>query len=159
MKKYTVVLLLFMFQIPLLMADNSRFISFTQLPDTIQKFVSKCYGDQPIHKIKQTSTRYKIYFQNYDEITFSMATNNWIDAESLNALPVPLLATLPKKILEYLIEYYDGVPVVELERMNNNWIGLELTTGEDILFNADGLFIQTNYGSGLNDPNRNITYP
>lgn len=159
MKKFTAILLLLMFQLPILMADNNRFISFSQLPDTIQKFVLKCYGDQPIQKIKQSSTRYKVYFKNYDEITFSTITNNWMDAESLNALPVPLLGTLPKKILEYLIEYHEGVAVVELERMDNNWIGLELTTGEDILFDSDGLFIQTNHGPGLNDPNRNPEYP
>lgn len=159
MKKYTVVLLLLLFQTPQLWADNDRFIAFNQLPDTIQHFITKCYGDQSIHKIKQSATRYKIYFANYDEITFSRATNNWTDAESLNALPVPLLGTLPKKILEYLVEYHEGVPVVELERLGNNWIGLELTTGEDVLFDSDGVFIQTNHGPGLNDPNRKITYP
>ncbi|MGL5787133.1 MAG: PepSY-like domain-containing protein [Bacteroidales bacterium] len=159
MKKILFLIMMVMFQLPSFADNNNHYINFNQLPDSLQHFVKKCYGNLPVRKIKQTNSSYKVYFDNYDEITFNKSTLQWTDAESLAGVPVPLLGTLPTKIIEYLIEYHDGVAVVELERLSNNWIGLELTTGEDVLFDSDGVFIQTNHGPGLNDPNRNPNYP
>lgn len=138
---------------------KSNIISFRQLPDSIQSFMKLHFKNDPIQKIKVNSKEYKIVFTNYDEIEFSKQNNQWIDMEIENGIPASILESLPNRIVYWLVAYHPGIPVVELQRLNNGFFAMELTTGQDLLFNQEGVFVETQYGDGLNYPDPKPMYP
>lgn len=139
--------------------NKNNVISFNQLPDSIQSFMNTHFKNEPIQKIKVNSKEYKVIFTNYDEIEFSKQNNQWVDMEIENGIPASILETLPNRILYWLVAYHPGIPVVELQRLANGFFAMELTTGQDLLFNQEGVFVETEYGNGLNYPDPKPMYP
>ncbi|MGL4779789.1 MAG: PepSY-like domain-containing protein [Bacteroidales bacterium] len=138
---------------------KSNIITFKQLPDSIQVFMNTHFKNDPVQKIKVNAREYKITFTNYDEIEFSKQNNQWIDMEIEKGIPASILETLPNRILYWLVAYHPGIPVVELQRLANGFFAMELTTGQELLFNQEGVFVETQYGDGLNYPDPKPMYP
>lgn len=117
-------------------------INSSELPTAAKTFVSQYYDGATILLAEKDyeagGVEYDVTLSNGHKITFN-STGEWIDVDAPAGQTVPA-AIVPTAIAEYVTSNYPQAGVNEISKETYGY-DIELTTGIDLMFNAQGGFI------------------
>lgn len=127
-------------------SDDDDKVSVDKLPSAGKAFIETHFQGVTIswleenNKADENGTVYEAHLSNGFEVDFTI-DGVWTAVDG-NKQPVPesILALLPEKMNVYLAENYANVPVVEVDKKLYGY-KIELLTGLELMFKADGVFI------------------
>ncbi len=124
------LLLVSVFTLQFVSADNDKAITFAQLPATAQQFVKQNFGDAKVAFVKKESeifdTSYDLMFVNGDKIEFDKK-GAWTDVQCKHT-GVPA-SVIPTQIAEFVKTNYPDAKILSIEkdrysyeiRLSNFW--------------------------------------
>lgn len=118
-------------------------ITFDQLPAEARSFITKHFKSPFHHAVKDVEKRsiyYQAFLENNTEIEFSEA-GRWIEVDG-KGKPVPL-SLIERQISDYVLINYPTEAITKIERKNTGY-EVEITSGTDLKFNAQGIFEKVN---------------
>lgn len=123
--------------------DDDQPIVESQLPQAARTFISQFYPDVKVSGITRDSDdkslEYEVFLANGHTVTFD-AVGQWVDVDAPGGQVIPD-GIAPFKIAEYINQNYSGSGINEISRENYGY-DVELTSGIDLEFNANGDFIR-----------------
>lgn len=116
----------------------------TQLPQNAKTFISQYYPDAKIASITRDTgdNEYNVLFTNGHDVTFN-AAGEWVDVDAPMGQVIPD-GIAPVAIVDYVSQNYSGTGINEISKEAYGY-EVELTTGLDLEFNANGDFIRIDY--------------
>ncbi len=152
-KKFRIVFLLFasLMLVGTMMAcsddDNDKDIETTitvsNLPKKAQTFISDYYATANVLSVKKELDHgvvlYDVDFTNGQEIVFN-ADGDWIEVDAPDGQSIPS-GIIPTAIENYLNTNYQDYGVNDITRTGGGY-EVELVSGVDMFFDADGNFIR-----------------
>lgn len=116
-------------------------ITESELPEAAKTFISSYYPDIKVVRVEKERTGgtvlYDVDFQNGQEVTFD-ASGNWVEVDAPDGKTIPS-GIVPETIQTYLDANYSGYGVNDITKTRNGY-EVELVTGVDLLFDAQGNF-------------------
>ena len=115
---------------------QDRIITFDQLPQSSQTFITKYFSKDNISFVKidkdALDFEYEVYFNNGNKVEFDKT--GALKKVDCNHSKVPD-GIVPAQVITYISNNYPGVFVTEWCKKRTNW-NAELSNGLDLYFNA-----------------------
>lgn len=124
--------------------DKDTPISLADLPNAARTFISKFVPDDEVvrvvKEVSASNVQYDVRFRSGLEIEFD-AAGNWTDVDAPKGQTVPT-GIVPVEIQKYIDTNYNAIGVNEISVDARGNYEVELLSGVDLLFDADGNFIR-----------------
>lgn len=128
-----------------------------QVPDAVLAYIAANYPAATILSIETESeddnaVTYEVYLSDGTEVYFDADGNFLLDETSTDSDDSDVVVTdLPQAILDYVAANYPDAVIESANGEDNGAIEVELSTGLDLYFDADGNFIGANTDEDGND--------
>lgn len=123
--------------------DIETVISQDQLPEAARTFISEYYSSETIRSVKREMDSgvllYEVDFTNGHEVVFN-SKGEWVEVDAPDGQSIPD-GIIPAEILTYLEANYQGYGVNDITKTGAGY-EVELVSGVDLLFDAQGDFIR-----------------
>ena len=119
-------------------SDNDEPVSSSDLPSIAKDFIIVNYPSASIVSVEKDKAEYDVRLSDGTKIEFNK-NGDWLDVEAAPMKTVPT-GFYPYKIDVYLQEYYQGLGINEITKVERGY-DVELSTGTELLFAHDGSFI------------------
>lgn len=118
--------------------DKDEPVSANSLPAAAKSFLEAYYPSVNIVSATKDHDDYDVVLANGHKVEFD-AAGNWTDVDAPAGQSIPN-GFYPAAIDIYVGETYNGTGINEISKTASGF-DVELTTGVDLLFNADGTFV------------------
>lgn len=123
--------------------DNEQIISFADLPDMAQTFVTTHFNSLTPSKVKKDGDSYDVTFTNKTEVEFDL-TGLWKEVDmNGNVMPQSIVALLPQAVTNYLTDKYPSKRIEEIKSKISSY-EVELEGDIDLTFDKEGNFWGSN---------------
>tara|TARA_R110000868_G_scaffold304911_1_gene566054 strand:+ start:441 stop:1427 length:987 start_codon:yes stop_codon:yes gene_type:complete len=127
--------------------ENDTAIDVGTLPQTVKDYVATNYTSSTISRAKLKSNgQYEVYLSTGEELYFdAQGLFLQVDTDSNNQNEDGTIidaASLPQITNDYLSTNYPAATIVEVRLMADRGFEVEISTGDEVVFDANGTFVK-----------------
>ncbi len=141
MMKFLPMLLIAVLGIAVASCDNDKDepVASSQLPSKATEFISQYFPSARVISSVKDRDEYDVMLSEGTSIDF-YKDGEWKDVDAANGKALPT-GFYPAEIDSYVAQYFKGIGINEISKVKRGY-EVELTTGTEMVFAADGSFIE-----------------